>query len=74
MFKFELSIWDSASENDFKDNRDKVYDKADVVILFYSVVSPDSFENVTKKWKAELKKYAKNTAIILVGKLDIINY
>lgn len=43
------------------------YPETDVIILCFSVVRPDSMENVKTKWIPELKKYLPNTPIILVG-------
>jgi GTPase SAR1 family protein len=64
-----LAIWDSEKESDFKKHRELVYAKADVVIIVYAIDKQHSFKNVTKKWKAQLKKHSKNSyKLILVGK------
>lgn len=72
---YELAIWDAEKEKDFKKNRAVVYQKADVIVLLYSIDSPGSYRNVTKKWKPHLKKNLKrnkNCPVILVGnKLDL---
>jgi len=43
------------------------YPETDVVILCFSVVRPDSLENITSKWMPELNKLIPTAQIILVG-------
>lgn len=72
---YELAIWDTPDEKDFKKNRATVYAKADALVLIYSVDSRESFKNAGKKWKNHLKKNLKKNKkcpVILVGnKLDL---
>ena len=41
--------------------------KANVFILCFNLVDPNSFQNVREKWINELNEYAPNVPIILVG-------
>ena len=43
------------------------YPDTDVIILCFSVVRPDSMENIKIKWMPELNKYLPDAIIILVG-------
>jgi GTPase SAR1 family protein len=43
------------------------YPETDVIILCYSVVRPDSMENILTKWILELNKFIPGVLIILVG-------
>lgn len=45
---------------------------ADVFLLAFSLISKASYENISKKWIPELRHYAPNVPIVLVGtKLDL---
>ncbi|URE46102.1 RHO, partial [Musa troglodytarum] len=45
---------------------------ADVFLLAFSLTSKASYENIYKKWIPELRHYAPNVPIVLVGtKLDL---
>lgn len=72
---YNLALWDSKTNSDFKDNRVSVYLKADAIILIYSVDTPKTFHNLSKKWRPHLKKNLKRNKkcpIILVGnKIDL---
>jgi hypothetical protein len=43
------------------------YPDSDVIILCFSVVRPDSMENILSKWIGELNRYIPNVLIVLVG-------
>jgi GTPase SAR1 family protein len=43
------------------------YPDTDVIILAFSVVRPDSFENILNKWIIELNRFIPNVLIILIG-------
>lgn len=65
--KYDFDIWDSGSENDFKEKRRFVYKRATAVLLFFAIDSKQSLENVMNKWKVELKKMNKKAPVFLVG-------
>ena len=43
------------------------YPDTDVILLCFSVVRPDSMENIKTKWIPELNKYLPDALIVLVG-------
>jgi len=67
-----LGLWDTAGSDDYDTLRPLSYPGTDVFLICFSLFSPDSFENVTKKWYREITEHAPDTPIILVGtKLDL---
>ncbi|KAF2303253.1 hypothetical protein GH714_016073 [Hevea brasiliensis] len=67
-----LGLWDTAGQEDYNRLRPLSYRGADVFLLAFSIVSKASYENIYKKWIPELKHYAPNVPIVLVGtKLDL---
>jgi Ras-related C3 botulinum toxin substrate 1 len=73
-----LELWDTATrgwrggQEDFDRLRPLSYPQTDVFIVCFSLVNPDSFENVKTKWFQELHHHAAGVPIILVGtKLDM---
>eukprot|EP00850_Spirogloea_muscicola_P014685 SM000107S14051 [mRNA] locus=s107:219535:221355:+ [translate_table: standard] len=67
-----LGLWDTAGQEDYNRLRPLSYRGADVFLLAFSLISKASFENISKKWIPELRHYAPQVPIILVGtKLDL---
>ncbi|KAJ9168773.1 hypothetical protein P3X46_020263 [Hevea brasiliensis] len=67
-----LGLWDTAGQEDYNRLRPLSYRGADVFLLAFSLVSKASYENIYKMWIPELKHYAPNVPIVLVGtKLDL---
>lgn len=67
-----LDIIDCAGNEDFAKLRTSFYVGINVFLLCYSISSPSSLENVTKKWQTELATHCPKAAVILVGtKLDL---
>jgi len=67
-----LGLWDTAGSEEYDTLRPLSYPGTDVFLICFSLFSPDSFENVTKKWYKEITEHAPDTPIILVGtKLDL---
>ncbi|KAL8130059.1 hypothetical protein V2J09_019214 [Rumex salicifolius] len=60
-----LGLWDTAGQEDYNRLRPLSYRGADVFLLAFSLISKASYENISKKWIAELKHYAPNVPIIL---------
>ncbi|KAI8571145.1 hypothetical protein RHMOL_Rhmol01G0096000 [Rhododendron molle] len=49
-----------------------LWDTADIFVLAFSLISRASYENVLKKWMPELRRFAPNVPIVLVGtKIDL---
>nr|CDS27575.1 transforming protein RhoA [Hymenolepis microstoma] len=70
----ELALWDTAGQEDYDRLRPLSYPETSVVLMCFSIDSPDSLENISEKWYAEVKHFCPNTPIILVGnKMDLRN-
>ncbi len=70
-----LVIWDIAGQTQFQSLRRRYYDGCSGLVLIYSVVDRDSFDNASK-WLVEAKGYMKDLpALIIVGnKIDLRSY
>lgn len=69
-----LSLWDTAGQEDYDRLRPLSYPQTDVFLISYSIDSRSSFRNVELKWVPEVRLYCPNSPIILVGtKIDLRN-
>jgi len=62
-----LSLWDTAGQEDFNKLRPMSYTQAEVFIVCYSVVEPSSLRNIKKIWHPEIKHHAGGTPYLFVG-------
>ncbi|TVU20615.1 hypothetical protein EJB05_36830 [Eragrostis curvula] len=62
-----LGLWDTAGQEDYSRLRPLSYRGADVFVLAFSLISRASYENVLKKWMPELRRFAPNVPVVLVG-------
>jgi len=70
----ELALWDTAGQEDYDRLRPLSYPDTDVILMCFSIDSPDSLENIPEKWTPEVKHFCPNVPIILVGnKRDLRN-
>ncbi|CAH8831811.1 unnamed protein product [Trichobilharzia szidati] len=70
----ELALWDTAGQEDYDRLRTLTYPDTHVIVLCFSVDSPDSLENVEEKWMPEIRNFLPNTPVILVAnKKDLRN-
>ena len=70
----ELSLWDTAGQEDYDRLRPLSYPDTDIILMCFSIDSPDSLENIPEKWTLEVKHFCPNVPIILVGnKKDLRN-
>ncbi|KAG4099850.1 Rho GTPase [Neocallimastix lanati (nom. inval.)] len=71
----ELALWDTADQEDYDRNRLLSYPDSHVILICFSVDSPDSLNNVEEKWKYEVSFFCPSyLPIILVGcKKDLRN-
>lgn len=73
-FQIELELWDTAGQEDFDRLRPLSYPDSDVLLVCFSVTSPDSLTNVFEKWAPEVRHFCQEVPIILVGtKRDMRN-
>lgn len=71
---YNLSLWDTAGQEDYDRLRPLSYGNTDVYLVCYSVNSKSSLANVNNKWINEVRFYSPDTPIILVGlKSDMRN-
>jgi len=70
----ELALWDTAGQEDYDRLRPLSYPDTDVILMCFSIDSPDSLENIPEKWVPEVKHFCPNVPIVLVGnKKDLRN-
>ncbi|XP_049752534.1 transforming protein RhoA-like isoform X1 [Elephas maximus indicus] len=70
----ELALWDTAGQEDYDRLRPLSYPDTDVILICFSINSPDSLENIPEKWTPEVKHFCPSVPIILVGnKKDLWN-
>ena len=69
----ELALWDTAGQEDYDRLRPLSYPDTDVVLMCFSIDSPDSLENIPEKWTPEVKHFCPNVPIILVGNKKVTN-
>ena len=62
-----LQLWDTASQEDYRRLRPLSYPQTDVFIICFSLVSPTSFDNVSRVWKPEIIEHCPEAPFILVG-------
>lgn len=69
-----LNLWDTAGQEDYSSLRPLSYPQTDVFLLCFSTISRASFSNVRSQWVPELKHFAGDVSIVLVGtKIDLRN-
>lgn len=63
----QLALWDTAGQEDYERLRPLAYSKAHVILVGFSVDTPDSLDNVKHKWVEEAIRLCAGVPIILVG-------
>jgi Rho family, other len=63
----QLALWDTAGQEDYERLRPLAYSKAHVILIGFSVDSPDSLDNVKSKWAEEARERCPGVPIILVA-------
>ncbi|EAW09262.1 Rho family GTPase RHO3 [Aspergillus clavatus NRRL 1] len=63
----ELSLWDTAGQEEFDRLRALSYEDTHVIMLCFSVDSPDSFENVASKWIDEIRDNCPGVKLVLTA-------
>ncbi|KAK0398729.1 hypothetical protein QR680_002726 [Steinernema hermaphroditum] len=68
----ELTLWDTAGQEDYNRIRPFSYMDSDVVLLCFDVSRPITLENALMKWAGEIRYYCPKVPVILVAnKMDI---
>lgn len=63
----ELALWDTAGQEDYDRLRPLSYPDTDVILMCFSIDSPDSLENILEKWHPEVKHFCPSVPIVLVA-------
>ncbi|CAL1714914.1 unnamed protein product [Somion occarium] len=63
----ELSLWDTAGQEEFDRLRSLSYAETHVIMICFSVDNPTSLENVESKWIDEILEYCPGVKLVLVA-------
>ncbi|KAH7105817.1 ras family-domain-containing protein [Auriculariales sp. MPI-PUGE-AT-0066] len=63
----EMSLWDTAGQEEFDRLRSLSYAETHVVLLCFSVDNPVSLENIESKWIEEILEYCPGVKIVLIA-------
>ncbi|KAG8801557.1 Rho GTPase, partial [Serendipita sp. 399] len=63
----ELSLWDTAGQEEFDRLRSLSYAETHVIMLCFAVDNPTSLENVETKWIDEIIQYCRGVKLVLVA-------
>ena len=74
IFKVELALWDTAGQEDYDRLRPLSYPDTDVILICFSIDSPDSLQNVVEKWTPEVRHFCPKVPVILVGNKRDLRY
>uniref|UniRef100_G3MKS5 Ras-related C3 botulinum toxin substrate 1 n=2 Tax=Amblyomma TaxID=6942 RepID=G3MKS5_AMBMU len=62
-----LTLWDTAGQEDYEKLRPLSYPGSDVFLLCFSISSEASYNNILTKWQPELKHHCPTTPYVLVA-------
>lgn len=63
----QLSLWDTAGQEEFDKLRSLSYADTHCIILCFSIDNPDSLANVKNKWVGEILEHCEGVRLILVA-------
>ncbi|KAI8614225.1 neuronal RhoA GEF protein [Chytriomyces sp. MP71] len=63
----DLSLWDTAGQEDYDRLRPLSYPCSDVVIISFAINNRDSFWSINDKWKPEMNHFLPDVPKVLVG-------
>ena len=55
--KIEMRLWDTAGQEDYERLRILAYEGVDVVVMCFSLVNKNSFDNILVKWLPEYRQH-----------------
>lgn len=65
--QIQLSLWDTAGQEEFDKLRSLSYNDTHCIILCFSIDSYDSLENVKNKWVGEILEHCEGVKLVLVA-------
>jgi Ras homolog gene family, member A len=65
--QIELALWDTAGQEDYDRLRPLSYPDTNVLLICFSIDSPDSLDNVPEKWIPEVRHFCPDIPYVLVG-------
>ncbi|CAI5757444.1 unnamed protein product [Candida verbasci] len=64
----KLGLWDTAGQSEYDRLRPLSYPQTEIFLVCFSVISPNSFDNVKQKWIPEILHHcSKDILILLIG-------
>eukprot|EP01084_Bolivina_argentea_P248921 416487_1 len=63
----ELLLCDTGATDEYKQLRCKAYRNVDVILITFDILNISSLESVDTKWIEEIKQYASDAVLVLVG-------
>jgi len=65
--QINLGLWDTAGQEDYDRLRPLSYPQTNVFLVCFSLISEDSYHNITEKWVPEVSHHAPGVPLLLVG-------
>jgi len=65
--QMNMSLWDTAGQENYENLRTLTYPQTSVILLCFSLIDENSYDNVATKWIPELVHHAPLVPILLVG-------
>ncbi|CDO95456.1 unnamed protein product [Kluyveromyces dobzhanskii CBS 2104] len=65
--KVQLTLWDTAGQEEYERLRPFSYSKADIIIIGFAIDDPESLGNARNKWSEEVLRYCPAAPVVLVG-------
>eukprot|EP01124_Arcella_intermedia_P037307 TRINITY_DN9959_c0_g3_i1.p1 TRINITY_DN9959_c0_g3~~TRINITY_DN9959_c0_g3_i1.p1 ORF type:complete len:193 (-),score=43.16 TRINITY_DN9959_c0_g3_i1:64-642(-) len=63
----DLSLWDTCGSEDYDRLRPLSYPETNIFLVLFSVISQNSFDEISSKWIPEIRHHCPDTPFILVG-------
>merc|ERR1712107_689079 len=66
-----LGLWDTAGQEEYDRLRPLSYPNTDIFLACFSVMPPESFENIDAKWLKEVKHHSQAPLMLVGTKSDL---